>query len=197
MKRRLLLIATSLVPLLILAACGESAKPTDDPKIKAEVEAREAFARRMLLAEDAGRALGLSSTKDIQFDEGFSMITYFPPDHFRDHAVRWMGQNAHIRLHGHPGKSMKLHIGGWANTDVLRTRPFLVLFIDGERLGQIGPVPPEFQGHFWFDIVVPPEKLTREWVDLNIKANCVAFHWADPPTLQVLQMYNFEWTEVP
>lgn len=193
---RVFAVAVATAVVVAVAACSND-KPVD-PRIQAEIAARDAFAKKMLLAEDAGRAFALSSTSDIQFDEGFSMISYFPPEDFRAHAVRWMGQHAHVRLRAHPGKSMKLHLKGWANSSVIRTKPFLSLFIDSEHIGSIGPVEDEYtKGHFWFDLVIPPEKLKREWVDLVIKANAVAFHWADPPTLQVLQIYNFEWSEAP
>jgi hypothetical protein len=168
-------------------------KPVD-PAVTAEIAARGEFAKRLLLEEDAGTLLGISSSPDIMFEEGFSQILYDPQRQWRAHPFRWIGQNAHVRLRPHPGKAMRLHIQGWASANELRTKPQVALYIDGERLKLDEPVEHE---HFWIDVDVPPQMLRREWVDLNIRLNTVAWHWDDPPMLAVANIYNFTWTDLP
>jgi hypothetical protein len=185
---RALLTCCAVVGSAFLIASCSKAQP--DEHVLAEIHARQDYAKRMLLTEDAGRTLSVASSPDIMFEEGFSMISTNPPENFRAHAVRWMGQNAHVRLRAHPGRRMKLHFGGWVNESVIKAHPFMTVYLDGERIGTVGPIQLD---HYWFDVVLPPEKLHREWVDLNIRTNAIAFHWGDPPTLTVVQIYNFKW----
>ena len=176
-----------LAPLLLLASCS---KPYDDSE---EVKTREVFAKARMLEADAGRAWGLSSKSDAQFEQGFSQIQYDPPEDFRNHAFRWMGQNAHIRLKRHGSKPMRLLMVGWVNEHAMRTKPILTAYIDGVPIKALPPI----TDHYWLEVVIPPEQLTREWVDLNVRLSSVSWHWADPPNLLVALLYRFEWGEAP
>ena len=180
-------------PLVVFVATTACNRPTDE-RVSEEVKAREAYGKSVLFAEDAGRGYGVSSTSEIMFEEGFSQISYDPQEDFRQHAFRWIGQNAHVRLKPHPGRAMKLHIQGWVNDKVLRTYPTMILYLDGEPIRTEGPIE---KGHYWIDVIVEPEHLRREWVDLSIRLNAVGFHWSEPPVLMVALVYNFAWTEQP
>lgn len=174
----------------LLGACRQR----HDEQLDRELAEREAYAKRILLENDAGRLLGVSSTSEIVFEEGFGPVTYLPPDSFRNHASRWIGQNAHVRLKAHPGKAMRIHVQGWLNEGVLRTRPQLSFFLDGVLLASRGPLE---GAHYWIDVDVPADAQRRPWLDLNIRVNAVGYHWSDPPQLTVADIYNFGWTELP
>ena len=97
MNRPLVLLASAAV---LLTAC--SRRDGADP-YAAEAAEREAFVRSALDAGGASRALGVASTWDIQFEEGFSILSFeldSKDGHasFTNHAFRWMGQHAHVRL---------------------------------------------------------------------------------------------------
>ena len=183
----LLLSSAGLFPAVV--ACSTS----NDERVRQEIADRREFTKRILLEEDAGRLFGVSSTDDVMFEEGFSPVVFLPPDSFRNHASRWIGQNAHVRLRRHPGRTMRLHVQGWLNKWVLRTNPQIAFYLDGVFLRSTGPLEGE---HYWIDVDVPPETVRREWVDLVIRLNTVGVHWFDPPTLTVADVYNFSWTEV-
>jgi hypothetical protein len=180
--------------LCALASLPASCTKANDDDAKAEIAARAEYAKRMLIEEDAGRLLGVASSPDIMFEEGFSRVSYNPPDHWREHAFRWLGQNAHVRLRSHPGRAMRLHVQGWVNEEIVRTKAQISVFLDGEFLRAEGPFD---NGHYWIEVDVPPSMLKRPWVDLNLRLNAVGFHWSDPPLLMVANVYNFSWTEVP
>src|SRR5262249_15937214 len=157
-------------------------------------ERREDFRRKMLDAEDAGRARGVSSGSDVVFEEDFSKVLYDPPTSFRNHAFRWMGKNAHARLKSHGNRPMRMRALGWVDTKVLRTEPFLSAYVGGQHVFSTGPLE---QGHFAVDVVVRAELLqTQQWVDLNLVLSSVAFHWAEPPQLTLAVLYEFHWEEV-
>jgi hypothetical protein len=170
-------------------ACSTSS----DPRVEQEIADRRAYAERTLLEQDAGRLLGVSSSADVMFEEGFSNVVFLPPDDFRNHASRWIGQHAHVRLRRHPGRTMRLHIQGWLNKWVLRTNPQIALYLDGVLLRSTGPIEGE---HYWIEVDVPPETVHREWSDLIIRLNTVGIHWSEPPALTVADVYKFTWTEV-
>jgi hypothetical protein len=174
---------------LLLGGCSRS--DGADPHA-AEIATREAFAKRALEDAHAGRALGVSSTSEIQFEEGFSILSYDPPDDFHNHAFRWMGQNAHIRLKSHGKRAMKLVVVGWTNEKVIRAKPVMNLFIDGQFIATTNEIR---DGHYWIETVVPEWVFRRPWVDLIIRTNAVGFHWGDPPELKVALVYRFGWTE--
>ncbi len=186
------LLASTVALGLGLSACT---KPYDD---SADVKAREAFAKKAVFEEDAGRMWNVASTSEVQFEQDFSIIMYDPPDDFRAHAVRWMGQNAHVRLKTHGPKKMKLVIKGWVNEKVLRTHPVITLYIDGQYLPYYYPAKVEaIKDHYWIEAEVPARMLQREWVDLNIRLNSIGWHWSEPPNLQVAVLYGFSWEEAP
>jgi hypothetical protein len=197
-------LKTAMRPLLLVGfllsanaiACSKSG---EDP-YAAETAQREAFAKARLEEVDAGRAWGVSSTSEIQFDEGFGMLSYDPPDQtkspsFYNHAFRWMGQNAHIRLKAHGTHPMKVVVAGWLHENVTRTRPVINVFVDGYYAGSSGLV--EKAGHYWIDLTIPSWMFRRPWVDLTLRTNAVGFHWGDPPQLNVALVYKFSWTEAP
>jgi hypothetical protein len=173
------------------AACSTA---SDGGRVEQELKDRREFATRVLLDSDAGRLLRVSSSPDVMFEEGFSNVVFLPPDHYRNHASRWIGQQAHARVRRHPGRTMRLHIQGWLNEWVLRTHPQIALYLDGVLLHA---TPLIESSHYWIEIDVPPEKLTREWSDLVMRLNTVGYHWSDPPQLTVADVYSFTWTEVP
>ena len=192
MKRPLVLLACAAV---LLTAC--SRRDGADPYAAEAVE-REAFVRSALDAGGASRALGVASTWDIQFEEGFSILSYeldSKDGHadFKNHAFRWMGQHAHVRLKSHGARPMRLIVAGWMHHKVVGTRPVINLFIDGIHLGSTNPIRED--GHYWFEKVVPEWMIQRPWVDLVIQTTAVGFHWSDPPELRVLNVYKFAWTE--
>lgn len=186
--------ATLTLALFCMLGCS---KGNADPHAAERVE-REAFAKRMLEETDAGRAWRISSTHEVQFEEGFSPILYDPgkasgAGAIRDHAFRWMGQSAHVRLKTNGERPMRLHIVGWVNEDVIKAKPVMNLYVDGFLVEAGKPIE---QGHFRIDIVVPAWALRRPWVNLVIRTNAVGYHWSDPPELSVANVSRFEWTEV-
>lgn len=186
MKRALLLT----VP-LVLVACG---KPKSDPKLEQEIRERDDFARAVVVDAGASRALKVASRTDALFEEGFSAISYDPPDDWHNHAFRWMGQNGHVRLKMHGDRTMKIKLGGWVNEKVIRAKPVISAYIDGQFIGTTGAVE---SGHFFLEADVPSALARgKDWVDLNITSNAVAYHWGDPPDLKVIVFYNLEWYEL-
>lgn len=196
MKHRRYFVA-SLFALWIPLVVGACSRKRTMPS--AEALARERYAATMFEDIDAGRAWGVSSKADVQFDEGFSTVMFDPPNQdprpaFYNHAFRWIGQHAHARLRVHEQKKMKITVGGWTNEFVLRTHPVVELFIDGFFLAASGVL--GTNGLYYIEQEVPEWMLRREWVDLVIKTNSVAFHWADPPNLQSVLVYRLGWSEV-
>ncbi len=192
--RRLALVLAPLVAILAILGCSRN-KP--DPYAE-EAKARDAFTKRLLMEADAGRALGVSSTSEIQFEEGFGILSYEMDAKdgnasFTNHAFRWMGQNAHVRLKTHGSKPMRLQVVGWAHLKVIGSQPVIHVYIDGLYLGSTEPIGGE--GHYWIEWTIPEWALRRPWVDLVLRTTAVGFHWADPPDLKVLNVYRFGWTE--
>lgn len=185
MKRTLLLMAC-----VVPAAC--SSKPS--PEVAAEIATRELVARG--IAADAGSlsAWNVSSTNEILYDSGFSVLLHDPEGNFRAPAFRWMGQNAHVRLHTHGGKPMKLQLVGWVHEKVTMTRPVISAYIDGQLVLTTDNVPDH--GHFNKSETIPAALVSGDrWVDLRITVNAVAFHWADAPDLRVIVLNELHWTE--
>jgi hypothetical protein len=190
------LVALAAAPLALAVGLGCS-RSNVDPHAD-EVREREAFAKQKVLEVDAGRALGVSSSSEIQFDEGFGILSYEtdPGDghpSFWNHAFRWMGQNAHVRLKTRGSKPMKLLMVGWVHRKVVGTQPVLDIFVDGAYLGSSDPIGGE--GHYWLEKTIPAWALRRPWVDLVVRVTAVGFHWSDPPDLKVINVYRFGWTE--
>ena len=178
-----------LVALLGLTSAGCS-KPNRSAELRAEVVKRQNFARKVAEDADAGRMLEVASSADAIFDDGFSAIMYDPPDDFHNHAFRWMGKNAHVRLHVVDGAPKHLVVAGWAHEKVIRAKPVISAYIDGTFIATTNAIE---DGHFRIDVTVTPDLLKREWVDLNLFCNAVSFHWGEPPDLRVLVLYHFEW----
>jgi hypothetical protein len=180
----------------MVAAVGCS-RTKADPYAE-EVRGREAFTKKTLFEADAGRALNVASTSEVQFDEGFGLLSYEKDrddghPSITNHAFRWMGQNAHIRLKTHGSHPMKLIMAGWVNRKVVQTSPVIDLYIDGIYVGSCNPVGES--GHYWIETTVPDWALRRPWVNLVARVNAVGFHWEDPPRLMVVNVYRFSWTE--
>jgi hypothetical protein len=146
----------------------------------------------MLEQEDAGRALHVASTDEIDFREDFSKVLYDPPGDFHNHAFRWVGKNARVRLKSHGDKPMFLRALGWIDEKAIRTSPTITFRIDGQFVYTTKPI----KDHYWAEMIVPAEMLRgREWVDLNMEFSSVAFHWLEPPMLTVAVLYKFEWRD--
>ena len=194
MKPRFAFLAVAALLGLALLGCSRSGP---DPYAD-EVREREAFAKKLLIEADAGRSLGVSSTSEIQFEEGFGILSFEqdPKDGhpgFRNHAFRWMGQNAHVRLKSHGARPMKLTVLGWMHHKIVGTSPVMNLFIDGIYVG--GSPPIADHGHYHIETIVPEWAIRRPWIDLVIRTPAVGYHWGAPPELKVLNVYKFEWTE--
>ncbi len=180
-----------------LVALGCSKAPTDaDAKIAAEAALREAYGRSVAIDAGAERMLKVASRTDVMFEEGFGMVLYDPPEDFHNHAFRWMGKNGHVRVRRHGDKAMKLLVKGWFHEKVIKTRPVITAYLDGQYLEESKRVA---DGPHWeLEKIIPPWMFRdREWVDLNLLCNAVGFHWSDPPQLNVVVVYDFEWTELP
>lgn len=180
------------VAIAALALGCSSKKPS--PEVQAEATMREAFARAA--AEDAGSGLArlVSSRNDVLFDEGFGVVSYDPPNDYRNPPFRWFGQRSHVRLHEHAGHAMSLELRGWLNEDVIRSKAVVTLYLNGVRLFDTGPVE---KNHWTANYVVPAAMLRTGWNDLVITLSAVGFHWSDPPTLAVAVLNSLEWSEIP
>jgi hypothetical protein len=196
---------------IVLASCAAitACSRSDNASSLADAEearARDRFAKKKLDEANAGRVWGVSSTSEVQFDEGFGNILYDPEDQsrnpsFHNHAFRWIGQHAHVRLKTHGDHPMKLTVAGWVHENVIRSKPVMSFFIDGfyvfpDPKRHEDGMPIEPPGHYAFEFKVPSWMLHREWVDLIVRTSSVAFHWGDPPELNVALVYYFSWSEL-
>ncbi|HVH45814.1 MAG TPA: hypothetical protein VM925_25850 [Labilithrix sp.] len=191
--RRLVSIAALLAPTLVVVGCGRSKV---DPFAE-EVREREALAKTKLVEADAGRALSVSSTSEVQFEEGVGILMYEPDSDghpsFTNHAFRWLGQNAHVRLKTHDSHPMRIQMDGWVHHKVIGAWPVISLYVDGVYIGSTNPI--GGTGHFSIDMQVADWAIRRPWVDLVIRTNAVGYHWGDPPELKVLNISRFAWSE--
>ena len=186
------LLAALFVTASAALACSAKDSRYDPQATPAE---RERFAVNAALDAGSGGALAVGSRNDVLFEEGFSLVSYDPPDDYKNHAFRWMGQRGHVRLRAHSEHAMKLKLVGWVNEKAIRAKPVLTLYIDGQRIHTTDPVE---NGHWWIETVVPADMLrSSSWHDLLITLSAVAFHWSDPPTLTLAVLNTLEWTEVP
>jgi hypothetical protein len=177
---------------LLSAACGGCSRASADIS---ETRTREAAGRAFAIDAGADRMIKVASRADVMFELGFSMISYDPPDDFHNHAFRWMGKNGHVRLHAHGDKNMRLMVGGWVNEKVIRSKPVISLYLDGMLVGTTGAIE---GGHWRVERILTPDWFRgREWLNLNVLCNAIAWHWSDPPKLNVIVLYDFEWTEAP
>lgn len=193
MRRPRALAAAALLALAPLAGLSCSSK-APRPEVEAENASREAHGRTAVEAEDAGRALGIGSRNDVLFEEGFSIVSYDPPNDYRNGAFRWMGQRGHVRLRGHGDHAMSLTLKGWLHELVIRAKGVVTVYLDGIRLFDTGAVE---MGHWQAEVVVPSAILHgRGWSDLIITVSAVAFHWSEPPALQVVVLNALDWSEL-
>lgn len=195
MRRVAFLVLTALVALAPLA-CKKS------ESVKEQERDRAAFAVKTLFAEDAGRSFGVSSRPDVVFEDGFGRILHDnkgPSESVHYYAFRWMGQNAHLRVHRHDDHRMRLVVGGWVNHEVLHTNPTLTAYFDGMRVGFTPPITREVNnGQYRLEAIIEPEMWRgRDWCDVNIITSSVAFHWYEPPMLFTVLTYFLEWSEIP
>lgn len=187
--------ARACVVLLIAVFVLACSNKGPSPEVQAEGEAREAFARATALDAGARGALLVASRPDVLFEEGFSIVSYDPPNDYRNPAFRWMGQRGHVRLRGHADRPMTLKLTGWLHEKVIRTKAVVTLYLDGQLLHEVGAVE---NGHWWATVAVPPRMLHGSaWADLIIAVSAVSFHWSDPPALQVVVLSTLEWLETP
>lgn len=176
-----------------LLDAGCSAKEPK-PEVAAESADRERVGHEAAIDAGAARELGIGSRNDVLFDEGFSIVSYDPPSSYKNHAFRWMGQRGHVRLHAPGHRPRLLKLVGWVDEHVIRTKPVLVLYLNGHRLFDMPPI--EEHGHWHLETLVPAELMPKAgWYDLLITLNAVAFHWADPPKLSVAVLNDLQWTE--
>ncbi len=177
---------------LACAALGCSKASSDT---KAEIVAREAYGRDVAVDAGAGRMLKVSSRSDVMFELGWSLVSYDPPDDFRNHAFRWMGKNGQVRLHPHGDKNMHLVAAGWVNDKIIRAKPVISLFLDGQFVGTTDSIE---DGHWHVDRVLTPDWFRgKDWVNLEIRCNAIAWHWSEPPDLKLVVLYDFVWSEAP
>lgn len=171
-------------------ACSR-AEPS--PELKAEVIARERFARGVAIDAGAERALGVGSRTDVLFEDGFSVVSYDPPDDFHNHAFRWMGARGHVRLAGHGAHAMRLSMEGYINEKVIRSKSVITVYLDGIR---IFDAPADETGIWRMGVSLPADVLRHEgWMDLVLAVSAVGFFWAEPPELRVVVLNKLEWKE--
>lgn len=162
-------------------------------RVAREMEVREAVGRAAAVDAGAGRSLLVASREDVRFEAGFSVVEYDPPDDFRNHAFRWMGQRGSVRLRGHRSAAMRLTVNGWLNEKVIRSKGVITSYLNGWRLATTGAVE---NGH-WFIATTVPVELTQksEWLDLTMEVSAVAYHWSDVPALRVVVVTKLLWEE--
>jgi hypothetical protein len=186
-----LLITTLMLAATALGCASKSRKA----EAEAEATARDTFARAAVIDAGGGRALQVASRADVLFEDGFSIVSYDPPEDYHNAAFRWMGQRGHVRLHSHGDKPMHLAIRGWVNENVIRAKPVITVYLEGHRIWDTGAIE---NGAWGVDADVPPGMLRDSgWVDLIIGVSAVAFHWGEPPDLRVVVVNSLEWREAP
>lgn len=181
--------------LALAAGLGCSGK-SQSAEVRAEIEAREAFARAAVVDAGAGGALEVGSRSDVRFEDGFSIVSYDPPDDFlHGNAFRWMGQRSHVRVRAHHEHPMHLRIRGWLNEKVIRSKPVVAVYLDGQLLRDTGAV----EEGFWVleTDVSGPMLHDLRWLDLVLTISTVAFQWAEPPDLRIAVLNSVQWTELP
>lgn len=187
MKRRAWVFLFSAA--VVLSGCGRRSKPRSDEELR-----REEFTKRHVEAESLGRAYALSSHWDLHLDEGLSVIMFDPPGDPRNKAIRWIGQLVRVRLRRHGDKPMKFEATGWANVEVLQTRPSVTLYV-AHRMVHEGPVAEN--GGFWTGGQIPAEWFGNdEWITAELVLSSVSFHWGEPPDLKVALLTSVGYREI-
>jgi hypothetical protein len=181
---------------VMLGAAAFGCSPEQEsPEVKAEVKAREAFARAAVVDAGAAHVLDVGARGDVVFDDGFSLVSYDPPDDFHGNPFRFMGQHSRMRVRAHEGHRMHIHVRGWLNEKVIRSKAVVALYLDGELLHDTGAVE---NGHWTIDADAKASMLAgRRWLDLVMTVSAVAFQWAEPPELRVVVINDVLWTELP
>ncbi|MBN9163148.1 MAG: hypothetical protein BGO98_36640 [Myxococcales bacterium 68-20] len=185
----------SLVMMSALATCAAlgCSKKRPDPEATSEIARREAYARA-LLVDGGAVAYRIGSNADVQFADGFSIVQFDPADDWRSHAFRWMGPKGHVRLRTQGNEPMRLKLGGWVNEKVIDTKPEIRLYIDGQPLSPQAPSLVDQNQFFVFEVDVDPTLFHgQEWVNLDIVASAVAWHWSDAPELKVIVVFELGW----
>lgn len=164
-------------------------------KAHAEGVAGDGVAVKAVIDAGAVRALNVRSHGNVLFEDGFSIVSYDPPEDYRGHAFRWMGQRGHARVLSHGDKAMALRIVGWVNEKVIRAKPVVTVYLDGVRIWDTGAV----ENGAWGVQTVVPGALLKEgaWHDLIIAVSAVSFHWGEPPDLRVVVVSGLDWSEAP
>ena len=183
-----------MLALLMAAASAASCTAKDPaPAVQAEIDLRDGFAKAAAIDGGAGRALNVGSRSDVLFEDGFSLVSYDPPDDFRNHAFRWMGARGHVRLKSHGDTTMELELYGYLNEKVIRSKPAITIYVDGVRLFDTHV---EEDGSWIIKTKIPAEwaRNTR-WMDLIITVSAVGFFWAEPPELRVVVVNKVRWAE--
>jgi hypothetical protein len=173
-----------------LLSCGGERKPS--PEVVEEVDRREAYAHSLL--RDAGaEALRMSSTEDIVFREGFSLIQLEPAEKFNGGAYRWMSGRGRIRLRVRdPNTPTRLRFAFWIVEQVVHTKVRVHFYVDGQYVGST--LFADEHGVLFSDTTIDPIYLRgREWVDLTLEPSSIGFHWMDVPEHRWVKLFNFEW----
>jgi len=179
--------------LSLLAACKST------PALHDEEHRRETSMLELRAREGLQAPLKIASSRDVRFEWGFSGIEYDPKDDYRSpRAFRWAGQRGALRVQRHGDKPMKLTIVGWVNARVLRTKPTVSAYLDGQYLSSmvVEEINDEGFGGFQVGGTVQPDMFQhRDWAMVDLDLSSVAFHWSDPPTLKVAMVSSVEWQE--
>lgn len=181
------------IGLLLAGACALSCSANEPAPVQVEIDARERFARAVALDAGSGRSLNVGSRADVLFEEGFSLVSYDPPDDFHNHAFRWMGPRGHLRLRSRGTHPMALEIVGYLNEKVIRSKAVVTAYLDGVPVA----VAMAGEGGGWsINMVVPSERIrSTGWMDLFLTVSAVGFFWAEPPDLRVVVVSTVAWTE--
>ena len=156
---------------------------------------RDQFVRTTAEREGATGSLRLTSSANVRFETGFSIIQYDPPGDYHNHAFRYLGQHSVVRLRTRGAKPMKLEIHGWVNCKLIRSKPSLAAYVDGRAISDVAVGD---DGLFMLGGVIGPDVTAgKPWVDLTIDISSVGWHWGDPPTLMVALISDLDWAEAP
>jgi len=181
--------------LTLLCACKSS------PAQREEEHRQFQFVLDLRAREGIQAPLGVVSSPGIRFDWGFSPVEYDPKEDYRStRALRWIGQRAAIRVQRHGDKPMKLGIWGWVNSRVLRTKPAVSAYFDGQLLSSmvVEEVKDDGFGDFEVGGAVTPDMFQgSQWAIVELDLSSVGFHWAEPPKLQVAFVSSVAWMELP
>jgi hypothetical protein len=174
-----------------LVACSKKAP---DPEVTAEIGRRNALRNALMTLDDGGPRdlFRVGSKPDVHFEDGFGTVQFDPPDDYRNHAFRWMGIRGHVRLRTQGDTPMHVRIAGWLHEQVLHQHGSVWATIDGQTISRA--VDTDDKGIWVIDERIDPAIFRgREWVDLEIIPSSVAFHWAEPPDLRVIVLFDFVW----